>query len=138
MNKWGRWPTVLVVSTLLALLVTFINLQSPVRVVITFWFLLICPGMAFVRLLRIEDRLIELTLAVALSLSLDIIVVEGMLFFNRWSAELGLGVIAFACLIGTSLQIWVVSRRARFQAVPESAKTIVSSLEHPTNETSVN
>ena len=48
---WKRWvwPLVLILSTLAVSLAAFQNWQSPLRPLITLWFMAICPGMALLR-----------------------------------------------------------------------------------------
>jgi len=81
------------------------NIGSPIRPAITFWLLLFCPGMAFVRLLHIKERLTELTLAVALSITMSTIVSETMVLAKIWSPKWGLVVLICMSLGGAALQI---------------------------------
>ena len=77
---------------------------------IALWFLLVCPGMAFARLLRIRDRVREWTLAVALSLVLETILATTMVYARLWSPKGGLGVLMGLSTIGAILQILVAGR----------------------------
>jgi hypothetical protein len=61
--------------------------------------------MAFMRLLRIKDRIMELTVAIALSIALDTVVGETMVFARRWSPEWGLILLACLSVAGAVLQI---------------------------------
>jgi len=79
--------------------------SSSFRVAIVFWFMLVCPGMAFVRLLHLRGHLVEFTLAIGLSLALDTIVAEGMVLAKRWSPEWGLVALAVLCVVGAVIQI---------------------------------
>ena len=98
------WP-IMIVSTALGLgLITFENIASPIRPVIAFLFLFVCPGMAFVRLLRIREPSTELMLAIALSLALDTLVTEAILYAGIWSSRLTLLVLICISLIGAVLQ----------------------------------
>ena len=66
------WPTIIVLSAVCVGIVMFANVQSPIRPLLAFWFLLICPGMAMVRPLRVRELYVRLTLAVALSVAVRI------------------------------------------------------------------
>jgi hypothetical protein len=66
---------------------------------------MICPGMAFVRLLHIEDFVTELTLAIAFSIALSTIVAETMVLARIWSSEGGFWVLVSISLLGAALQI---------------------------------
>ncbi len=108
------WPIIIIASAIGAGLAMVGNIESPIRPVIAFWLLLICPGMAFVRLLHIEERLTELTLAIALSIAIDTIVAEAMLYAGVWSSELGLVVLICLSIVGVALQI----RDTRLKPMP--------------------
>ena len=65
---------------LAALAAQAVHAGSPLRAVVVLVFLVLAPGYAVVRLLRLPDRLVELTLAVALSIALDSLVALGYLY----------------------------------------------------------
>ena len=71
------WPAIIVVSAVAAGGLVYAGVAGPLRVAAVLWFLLICPGMAFVRLLRVADLATELMLAIGLSLALDAVVAIG-------------------------------------------------------------
>jgi hypothetical protein len=81
--------------------------------VIVLWFFLLCPGMAFVRLLGIKDHLTELTLAVALSIALDLIVAETMVLSNLWSPRGALWTLVGVSICGAALQLTRLPARPR-------------------------
>jgi len=99
------WPAVIVLSAVLAALMMLIPEPSPLRAAAAFWFLLVCPGMAFVRLLRLHDALVEVSLAIALSIAIDIIVSETLVVSNSWSPGWALAIIALVSLVGVALQL---------------------------------
>ena len=100
------WPLVLVASALGALAATVANWPSPIRPVLVLWFLLVCPGMALVRLLWLEDAIAEWTLAVAVSLALEIIIAGTMLYAGLWVPPLILATLAAVSLAGALVQLW--------------------------------
>jgi nucleoside recognition membrane protein YjiH len=79
--------------------------SSPIRVAIVFWFMLVCPGMAFARLLCMRERLVELTLAIALSIALDTIVAETMALAKHWSPQWGIVTLAVLSVVGAVIQL---------------------------------
>lgn len=102
----GLWPVTILLSAAGIGVLAFAGLESPIRAVIALWFLFVCPGMAFVRLLRIEDALTELTLAVALSLALDGLVAGTMLYAGMWSPQWGLALLICMSAAGAALQVF--------------------------------
>ncbi|MHB8932413.1 MAG: hypothetical protein ACYC6H_02975, partial [Bellilinea sp.] len=72
-NRW-LWAVVLISSSLLIGLMAFSNWESPVRVWIALWFLVICPGMALQRLMGLRLGIQGWSLAIAFSLALDTLV----------------------------------------------------------------
>lgn len=101
------WPAILVASSALAAWAVTLPGPGLVRPLAAFWFLLVCPGMAFVPLLGIGDRLVALTLGIALSLSLGVLVALGMLGLGVWSATLGLRILIGVSLAGAALQLLI-------------------------------
>lgn len=96
------WPILITVSALGLLLVS--GTTSPLRVTLTFWFLFLCPGMAFIRLFRFESRITELTLAIALSLALNTLISETMILARIWSAWVCLLIVMSITMIGVLIQ----------------------------------
>lgn len=88
-----------------AVLADVSGISSSIRVAIIFWFMLVCPGMAFVRLLHLDSLIVELTLAISLSITLGTLVAEAMVLARRWSPQAGLVVLAAMTIGGAMLQI---------------------------------
>ncbi|HEX5504968.1 MAG TPA: hypothetical protein VFW96_20290 [Thermomicrobiales bacterium] len=108
------WPVVIVVSAVAAGAAFVAGVGAPVQPAAAFWFLLVCPGMAWIRLVWVASPLVELALALALSLALDTLVAEALVLAGRWSAAWALGVLIALSLVGAALQVARVSaRRAR-------------------------
>ena len=97
------WPIIISVSALVLVIVTFTG--APFRPAVAFWFLLICPGMAFVRLLHIEEFVAEFTLAIALSIAINTIVSETMVLARIWSPNGGLLALIGLSILGAAFQI---------------------------------
>jgi uncharacterized membrane protein len=106
MNRDLAWPAIIIVSSFGIGVSIWRDIESPIRPALTFWFLLVCPGMALVRLLQLKDFLIELTLAIALSIALGTLVSEAMLVTQHWSSQGALAVLIGVSLSGAVLQIY--------------------------------
>ena len=60
---------------------------TEIRLPFVLGFLLICPGLAAVRLIAIEDRLHQLTLALALSLGISSLISLAAIYAGVWSPD---------------------------------------------------
>lgn len=112
---WINWPIIIVSTGLLLTLIVAANLNSPLRSLVAFGFLLVCPGMAFVRLLHLTDRWVELGLAVPLSIALDTLIAEMLVLLKIWSLN-GAVIVLVAISIGGAALQGVISYRARLAA----------------------
>lgn len=99
------WPSVIIASALTVNVVVLGDVQSVIRPLLVFWFLLICPGMAFVRLLRIRPFASELTLGLTLSITLDTIVAAILLYAGVWSPAVGIAILGCLSTVGALGQI---------------------------------
>lgn len=99
------WPAVISLSAAAAAIVTFGQVPAPLRAIVGLWFLLVCPGMAFVRLLRLKEGIAEWTLAIASSLAMDALVAGSMVYAGAWSPAGGMLVLVAASLAGALLQV---------------------------------
>jgi hypothetical protein len=111
-SRWF-WPLIISLSGAAVAVFYFGDVHSPLRALVALWFLGICPGMAFVRLLRLPGLLPEIVLAIALSIALDGIVTLIMVYTNIWSPDLGLIVLIGLSLIGVVLQLVISSPTLR-------------------------
>lgn len=101
----------LLLSSTTVSIVTFTGAFPGLRPFVVLPFLLLCPGLAWVKLLRLESRLAELTLAVALSLVLATAVAAGTLYAGAWSPRLSLAVLLTLTLLAVALDTRRPSRR---------------------------
>ena len=81
----ARWTAILVASAVLAGALEVAGLQSPLRLAVILWFVLVCPGMAFVRLLDLDDAAAEFALAVTVSIALAMAVGGAALYSGLWA-----------------------------------------------------
>ena len=103
---WERWiwPVVLMLSTLTVSLAAFLDWQSPLRPLITLWFMIICPGMALLRVFRLRLAAAGWTLAIAFSLALDTAIGIALLYSGHWSWQTGLIILVAITFISTLIE----------------------------------
>lgn len=111
-SMW-TWPAIIVASAVATGLAVMCGVSPAVRVVLALWFLLVCPGMAVVRLLRIRDRSSEFALAVACSLGIESLLATTMVYAGLWSPLGGLALLVGITITGAILQIVVSKRLSR-------------------------
>jgi hypothetical protein len=117
-----RWPLAILGSVAAVGAVTLLAPGNPIRLAVALWFFFVCPGMALVRLLGVNDHVTEWTLAVALSIALDAIVAGALLYAGMWSptasliALIGISVIGAAFQIGGALRSRRLGRRSAMSA----------------------
>ncbi len=105
------WPVIIIVSALTAGTLTLLDAVPPARVAIGLWFLLVCPGMAYVRLLQIKEDFFELILAIALSIAINTVVSQALLVTNNWSPRGGLLIVIAISITGATLQLALPNNR---------------------------
>ncbi len=113
-----RWPSLIVASTIAVAALLAGDIHSPLRVLVTLWFLFVCTGMAFVPLLGVRPLAYELALGFVLSLLVDTLVATALVAAGGLSATSGLVTLAVLCLIGCGLQLlllppWVDPRTSQ-------------------------
>jgi uncharacterized membrane protein len=104
MNRIPTWPTIIVVSTFVTLAFELADVHSIVRALVAFWFLLLCPGFAVVRPLRLRDRTGELMVAIGVSIALETLLAAGALYARVWSPLGILVVLSLITLAGAAVQ----------------------------------
>ena len=102
--KWS-WPLVIIFSALAAGLVNFVLPDLPGRPFVMLWFLCVCPGMMFIRFFRLKEVVAEWTLAIALSLVIDVAVAIVQLYTGHWSPSATLAIIITMCIIGVIINM---------------------------------
>jgi len=115
------WPTIIILSAVAAGLVNFAFTGTALRPIVVFWFLFVCPGMVLVRFLRLNEPIVEWTLALALSFAIDAIVAGILLYAGRWSPT---GILSI--LIGLSLCGAIVQLATSTIFVPKLLHTVRS------------
>ncbi len=119
-SNW-LWPTIIILSAVAAGLVNFAFTHTALCPIVVFWFLFVCPGMVLVRFLRLNEPIVEWTLALALSFAIDAIVAGILLYAGRWSPT---GILSI--LIGLSLCGAIVQLATSTIFVPKLLHTVRS------------
>src|SRR5690242_19532340 len=78
-------PLIVILSSLLVIVFTFLIPIQPIRGWLILWFMIMCPGLSIVPLFRLRDFIIEMGLAMALGISIDGFVVIVFLYAHLWS-----------------------------------------------------
>ncbi len=99
------WPALIVAGAAAAVASMAGSPGTVERQFVVFGFALLCPGLAFVRLLGLRDFWATLTLGVAVSLVLDSLVAEVMVLARLWSPFWGLMLLAGLSAAGAALQV---------------------------------
>jgi hypothetical protein len=103
--KW-LWPIIITLSAAVVGGFVYGGVTSPIRPIVALWFLVFCPGIALVRLLRLRDVWAEVTLATAVSRALDVGVATMLVYSGYWSPKLGLAILIGLSLLGAALQTY--------------------------------
>lgn len=104
-NKKVALSVLIILAAGLSTFFAWSNSGGALRPYIIFAFLLICPGLSLIRLVRLNDFLPEWILAIALSLGLGIGLSEFMVLTNLWSPNIELSILAGISIVGAALQI---------------------------------
>lgn len=99
------WPIIILLSAAAAGLVNFVFPDIAIRPIIVFWFLVVCPGMAVIRFLRLKEPVVEWTLAIALSFAIDALVASSQLYAGKWSPPVTLSIVIGISSIGALVQL---------------------------------
>jgi hypothetical protein len=118
----GYWRVVviggLLVATVMLHAVSGVPRLDAIRAGVTLAFMAAGPGMAFMGLLRLDDLLLELSLALALSLVVETIIAMALLLLKHWVPSHGLIVLEVLTAIGAlaqTRQIYKLKQRNDYQ-----------------------
>lgn len=104
------WPLGIIVSTIAVIFFAIVMPGTPIQPLSVFWFLVFCPGMAWIRLLHLQQLITELTLGIAVGLSIDAIVVGIFLYAHAWFPSAMLIVLAVLTVVGAAIQCYQLLR----------------------------
>ncbi len=103
MNRNLVWPGIVAASTVLMTVVVVLGLGPPIAPIIAFWFVFVCPGLPYVRLLALREPLTEVLLAIALSLSIEAVVSLVLLRGSTWTPARMLQIVIAITVLGVLL-----------------------------------
>ena len=101
------------VSAVLAIAAVLGDVGSPLQPMLVFWFVLVCPGMTFVGLIRPPSLLFAVTLSIAVSCALAVVVAQALLFARAWSPVAGLIILATLTAVGAGAELRADHRARR-------------------------
>lgn len=99
------WVVISLAVTAVVGLLAFANVRSPVRPLVVLIFVLVVPGMALIRLVRLRDPLVELLLAIGLSIGVTTLAASAAMYASIYSWRLVLGLLIGITLSGTASEL---------------------------------
>jgi hypothetical protein len=98
------WLWFVLGSSIAVVSLVVLDVDSAIRPFVVVVFLIVAPGTAIVRLLKIPDRIAELTLGIALSAAIDGTVPGVLMYAGFWSSDLALLIVIGITLAATFLE----------------------------------
>jgi hypothetical protein len=127
MNSGLRTSIALLVLAGATELVVFSNGQGPIRIGLTFLFLMLAPGWSILRLVNLEMSIsARIGMAVGISTGLDMAVASALLYARWWSAELALTIIVAVVII--AVMAGLPSARRSLVATARQARSSLRDL----------
>ena len=102
-NKRQQWLwTWVIIMSMLAIGATQLMPDTPIMIlrIITLWYLFAIPGMTFVKLLDLDGMPAQWIIAIALSISINMIVSQFMVYLNLYNPHSVLGIVLLINLAG--------------------------------------
>lgn len=112
MTMRERLAGVVLISSVVIACLVLAGAGGPVRVALTFWFLLACPGMVIAATMPIVGRVEAALVVVATSLMIDTLVATCLLIAGRLTPGFALTILIALCGTGSAVLL-VRSRRGR-------------------------
>jgi len=94
------WPAAIALSSGAILGLFLSGFGGPLQLAVALWFLFVCPGMALVRLLHLDQPLAEWMAAVALSIALGGIIASVLVYTQNWSPPMALESLVAIAIVG--------------------------------------
>jgi len=107
-GRWS-WPITCTALAALSVVLVLVDAGPTLRAPVVLTFLLVCPGLAVVRFLRISDVAARASVAIALSISLVGIVSLVQAYAGVWDPTVG--VLAVAAITTVVVMIEVLTRQ---------------------------
>jgi hypothetical protein len=125
-TAWSRfWAVGIPVSTIAVALVWLVDAPEVLRSSITIWFIAICPGMAAVRLLHLGRPILEIMLAIAVSLALASVVPGIFIYLAAWSPAWSLTVLVGIAATPSLWNLAIAATRRRHGAPDRTRRPFV-------------
>ncbi len=116
MTSSTRWFLLVVASSIAAVLAAAVATGDAVSMVPLLWFLAVIPGLPYIRMLRNTTEPVALWVtALGLSLAIDALVAEALLYTNAYTARTTVVVLAIIVCAGATIG----RTRGAFNAVIE-------------------
>jgi hypothetical protein len=109
-------PIVIVAVAVAATVLVFAAPGSSARPYIVLVFALVCPGMAVVRLFRLDEPLLELAIAIALSIGVELLVSTAMVYLGVWSPKTLFAALVVVAIGGATVEVARSRQPAEAQA----------------------
>lgn len=113
LNNWV-YPLVILGSALVAMIAAAGLLPEPAQSLSIFWFLLMCPGLAYVPLFGFGPMILEFVIALGASFGLNTLVTLALVMAGAWSMQTALLIMLGITILGVCLQLarhWPVLRQ---------------------------
>jgi uncharacterized membrane protein len=81
------WPYAISILAATSAVLVVLDLPIPPRAILVLAFATVCPGMALIRLLRLDEPLAEFLLAIVVSLALSGVVATATVYAGAWDAQ---------------------------------------------------
>jgi hypothetical protein len=105
MSKNILFPLLIIFVAFFSAILVGFDTGGFLRPYLLFIFIFLCPGMAVIGVLHLNNFLTELILSIALSLVLGALVAELLVVTQHWSPPLVMAVLVTISFVGASLQI---------------------------------
>lgn len=81
--------------------------------IVTMWYVLVIPGMTLVKLLQLRQAHIEWMLAIVVSICLNILMTELMIYLHAYFPKVVLALVLMINLLAWLALLWITFRRGR-------------------------
>jgi len=115
------WLAGSAVFAAVSILIVALDVSPDVRAPIVIGFVLVCPGLAIVRLVGIRPATAQLAVGVALSVALAILVPAALLYARAWSPRSALAILVAITISASAVE--VALRRTARQRSGASARS---------------
>lgn len=106
------WPYLISALAAISVVLVILDLSVPLRAPLVLAFATICPGMALVRLLRLDEPWPELLLAIVVSLAVAGVMATISVYLGAWNARLVLLAIVEVTLVAVLADLVRPDRKA--------------------------